>query len=287
MKKQPISVIIPNYSGYTLLQKHLPDVFTSLQSGDEVIIVDDASPDKSVAWLKKKFVLKMVSLDEYRGQWQLGKKKGDLRLLINGSNLRFAATSNKGVSAARNDLIFLINTDVSPVGECRNTLVSWFDDLSIFAVGCLEYEEYIGGTESGKNVLWFEKGLFFHAKANNMNTGPTAWVSGGSGMFRKKIWKKLHGFDIQFAPAYWEDIDLSVRAGDLGYSVIFDRSAVVLHQHESTNAHTFGSKTLLKMSWKSADLFTRKHASVSQMVSYYFWRPLWWWQRFKVIRLSS
>ncbi len=278
-----VSVIIPNYNGAALLPKHLPKIFACLHDTDEVIVVDDASTDDSVAWLRTKFDLQPLSSDLSAGTWSYKQSSGVLKLLRNRTNLRFAATCNKGVEQSQGELLFLVNTDVSPLADCRNSLVKWFSNTAVFAVGCLEYEDSQRGQESGKNELWFERGLFIHSKARDMQTGPTAWVSGGSGMFRKSMWQKLNGFDLKFSPAYWEDIDLSFRAQKKGFSVLFDRAAAVLHQHETTNSHTFSQRNLLRMSWKSSDYFARKHASAIQLIQYFLWRPFWWWKRFALL----
>jgi glycosyltransferase involved in cell wall biosynthesis len=42
-----VSVVIPNYNGKHLLEKHLPSVLSSMRSGDELLIIDDASTDDS------------------------------------------------------------------------------------------------------------------------------------------------------------------------------------------------------------------------------------------------
>ncbi len=47
-----ISIVIPNYNGEELLKKNLPKVFDSLPQDSEVIVVDDASTDKSIKYLK-------------------------------------------------------------------------------------------------------------------------------------------------------------------------------------------------------------------------------------------
>lgn len=278
-----VSVIIPNYGGRHLLQKHLPDVLACMQTGDEIIIVDDASPDDSVVWLVEQFAARKVNPNTYAGTWEQGAHSGAVVIIANTTNQRFAVSANIGATHATGEYLFLLNTDVSPLATCRDRLVAAFTNDAVFAVGCLEYEQSVGGAKSGKNRLWFERGLFFHAKAGTMQSGSTAWVSGGSGMFRRRIWQELGGFDVAFAPAYWEDIDLSHRARKAGYAILFCEDAVVLHQHETTNSQTFTKAALLHMSWRSADLFTRKHATTSELLQYYLWRPFWWWQRAKAL----
>ena len=60
----------------------------------------------------------------------------------------------------------------------------------------------------------------------------TLWVSGGAGMFRRKIWEELGGLQELYNPFYWEDIDLSYRALKSGYKILFEKRSIVSHYHE-------------------------------------------------------
>jgi GT2 family glycosyltransferase len=66
----------------------------------------------------------------------------------------------------------------------------------------------------------------------------SAWASGGSAIFRKKIWDEIGGFNEVYSPGYWEDIDLGWTAWRMGYKILFDPCAKVEHQHESSFAKT-------------------------------------------------
>ena len=154
-------------------------------------------------------------------------------------------------------------------------------DDKIFSIGCLEFEQNSKGVKSGKNKLWFKKGLFQHSKASNFESGETAWASGGSAMFSTSKWEQLGGFDPAFYPAYWEDIDISYRARKNGWLVLFNSQAIVYHKHESTNASTFGTNKLQDISWKNSLYFSWKHADAAQKIQYVLWYPYWLLQRMK------
>lgn len=278
-----ISVIIPTFNGQHLLKVFLPSVTQTMNSGDELIIADDASTDKTSKWLINRFQLKKKkqtsTYQVWLGQWQVSSKSGSFKLIIASENVRFAKNSNQAVQQATGQYIFLVNNDVQLDSqvilnfqkEIRN-----LDHKTLFAVGCLEYEgSDRSARKGGKNRLWFEKGLFTHARDNNFATGSTAWASGGSAFFSRKKWLQLDGFDEQFAPAYWEDIDLSFRAKKHGWKVWFSEDCVVFHQHESTHTDVFGVEQMSQFSWKNADYFTRKHADLWQRLAYYLWRPYW------------
>lgn len=280
-----VTAVIPTYNGLSLLQKNLPGVLRCLQDSDELIIVDDASSDLTLPWLDAQFKTKQRTqklngrkIKTRIGSFQLGKKKIRVVIVQNQKNLRFARSCNKGVLLAKHTLIFLINNDVSPHPDCLSYLMPHFQDKSVFAVAPLEVEKADGNLKAGKNVLEFKRGVFMHRRADSFESGPTAWVSGGSGLFDRVKWLELDGFDPRFAPAYWEDIDLSFRARQHGWQVLFESQAVVDHNHESTNADVFGQQRIAQMSWKNLNAFTDKHASASQKLQHWLWKPYWWWK---------
>ncbi len=282
-----ISVVIPTYNGQELLAKHLPAVFVMLNNNDEVIIVDDCSTDKSVAWLIESYqLLKISSTDSdcnvFFADYQFQQKQITILLVQNKHNLRFPGTANRGVSFAKHHLVLLLNNDVAPAADILTYLVPHFENKQVFGVGCLEkqHEELHQDkvVYSGKNVIKFQRGMFIHQKAADMKSGSTAWVSGGSGMFDVEKWRLLGGFDLAFSPAYWEDVDLSFRARERGWQVLFESQALVNHNHESTNAGAFGQEKIRLMSWRNARHFTIKNSTWLQKIQFLIWYPYWWWK---------
>ncbi len=280
-----VSVVIPTYNGQTLLQKNLPSVLKALKNGDEVVIVDDSSSDLTLPWLDEQFKTRQQTYKiqgkkrKVRlGHFQIGKKKIRILVLQNSRNLRFARSVNRGVQAAKFSLIFLLNNDVVPHQDCLDHLLPYFADPAVFGVAPLEIEQAEGGMFGGKNVLEFKRGMYIHRRAQEFHSGSTAWVSGGSGLFDRTKWLQLGGFDPDFSPAYWEDIDLSFRARLKGWKVLFEEKAVVDHNHESTNLSVFGQQQIQRMSWKNAKLFTQKHVSGIRKFQYWLWKPYWWWK---------
>ncbi len=280
-----VSVIIPTFNGKKLLEKNISSIFESMRTGDELVIVDDASNDDTVDWLQSEFSLSKnedrAEFDEFvfDGTFEKKNKKILIKLIQNKTNLRFAASCNKGVKLSTHELVFVVNNDVKLKSNTLTTLVPYFLNHNgqahqIFGIGCLEEERKKGKIEySGKNSLWFERGLFVHSKASEMITGETAWVSGGSGLFSKAKWQELQGFDRRFYPAYWEDIDLSARAKERGWQVLFDAEAVVEHHHESTNQTAFGQERINQMSFQNGMLFMWIHTNFVQKLQFLAWLP--------------
>lgn len=284
----PISCVIPSYNGQLLLKKHLPSVFDALQDKDQLVIIDDASTDATVQWLKEEYHLTPAennyfqnSSEVYSGIFKAKDKNIDLLLISNSQNVRFAKAVNRAVHFVSHPYFFLVNTDVSLQKRTLSILREQAqNDPSIFAIGCLEYADSKSGEKSGKNRLWFEKGLFQHSKANDFKSGPTAWASGGSALFSTEKWLELGGFDPAYYPAYWEDTDISFRARKKGWRVLFNEDAVVYHKHESTNATVFSTSSLSAISWRNAMIFTWKNATFLQRILFVIWLPYWQIKRF-------
>jgi GT2 family glycosyltransferase len=279
-----VSVVIPNYNGQHLLEKHLPAVLEMVRDGDEVVIVDDASTDQSVIWLRQQYNLHIKDQHQeftvLEGKWKNKSKACLIRLVQNRKNIRFGASSNRGIELSSQPYVFLLNNDVAPSQNVLDVVLPHFQDERVFAVGCLEKENQGKKVvEGGKNQLWFQRGLFFHSRASNFSTGETAWVSGGSGVFDRQKWQKLGGFDKAYAPAYWEDIDISFRARKRGWKILFDQKAIVYHNHESTNQTAFGQRRIAKMSWKNADTFVWRNGTLIQKTQHILWKPYWFYKR--------
>lgn len=215
------SIIIPNFNSRSLLKENLPKIIHEVEKNSkktcEIIIVDDCSTDGSMEIIQNM-------------QDEIKNKNIKSKIIQNKKNLGFASSVNKGVLAASSDLILLLNSDISPESGFLPPFLRHFSDPGVFAVGCLQKCQ-----EEGKLVLRgrgtgrFQTGFLVHRKGD-ADKKDTLWVSGGAGMFRKKIWTELGGLNELYNPFYWEDIDLSYRALKAGYKLLFEPDSVVNHE---------------------------------------------------------
>lgn len=253
-----LSLVIPNYNGKTLLKKNLPGVLKACQewaeTGWEVIVVDDASTDDSVAFLKENYP--------------------QIKIVTHEKNKRLAAACNSGVKKAKGEIIVLLNNDVSPEPGFLKPLLKHFKNPKVFAVGCKEKDVRQGRlVYSGRGLGEFKRGFFFHRRAKNQNKKDTLWTVGGSMAVNRKKWLELGGMDTLFRPAYYEDIDLSWRARKKGWRVLFEPRSVVNHHHETTNILTFGRKQMTKYAYKNQFLFVWKNGDAKMIAQHLFWQP--------------
>ncbi len=210
-----LSIVIPNYNGRQLLESNFSKVISfvkNLKPGDaEIIIVDDCSRDDSISFLQQNY-------------------QKEIRLIKHTQNRGFSSAVNTGVRAANGEFIFLLNNDAYPKNNFFYNILDLFEDKKVFAISLNEENGF--GPASAK----FENGF-----VELVNRKPVKgieksfFVSGGSGIFRKSIWKELGGLDEKlFSPYYWEDLDICYRAMKRGYVNLWDPNSKVVHNHEST-----------------------------------------------------
>ncbi len=238
------------------MEKHLQKVIDNAP-GAEIVVADDMSSDGSVTYLKKNFP-KVVVVER-------NKREG------------FAANVNAGVAKATGDIVILLNTDVEPEKGFLKPLLSHFEHPDMFAVGCLEKSPEANGVVlRGRGLARWTKGYFIHSKGEVDEGTTTAWVSGGSGAFRRSMWVKLGGMDVLYNPFYWEDIDLSYRARKAGWNIVFEPKSVVNHYHEEGKIkREFTPTDVKRIVYRNQFVFIWKNVSnVSILLSHIFWTPI-------------
>jgi GT2 family glycosyltransferase len=208
MAKMPsIDIIIPSFNGKYLLEKHLPEVLKNSGYLNRVIIIDNGSTDGTVNWLEEYYP--------------------EIIIVKNKTNLGFTKPINQGVAKSNAQFFVLLNNDVRPEKDYLKNTLRFFQDEKVFAVSFNEKES------SWPLVSWDGK-IQFTRGEDKSKPRSTAWASGGSAIFNRKIWDKLGGFNEVYAPFYWEDIDIGYRAWKSGYKIIWDNESQVVHEHEST-----------------------------------------------------
>jgi GT2 family glycosyltransferase len=220
---QSISVVIPNYNGVHLLPDTLPAVFDALEKSGlpyEVIISDDCSTDNSVSFLQSNYPR--------------------IKLLRNEKNEGFSPTINKGVFAAANSHILLLNSDVKLTTNYFKGLLRYFDKEDTFGVMSRIVGWDDDTIQDGGKYPSFH-GLKIKTSGNYIpaNSEPDQWLYSmylsGANTFidRKKIFL-LKGFNEMFAPFYVEDYELSVRAWRIGWKCYYDHDTVCRHKESVT-----------------------------------------------------
>lgn len=219
MKK---NVVIPNYNGSSLIQQNLPKVYEAVRDYDAVItIVDDCSRADDFEQLE-------TIVTNFKKQLPM-----PIHVLHHTQNEGFSSTVNDGAHADESDLTVFLNSDVVPEKNFLKSSIEILEkDPSVFGVGSMDKSKEGSKTVlRGRGLGSFQRGFLLHCRGE-VDKQNTLWVSGGSSVIRTTLFKKLGGFDENYNPFYWEDIDLSYRALKSGYTLVFNPKSVVEHYHE-------------------------------------------------------
>lgn len=231
------SVIIPVWNGLEMLKANLPAVIKARPT--EIIIVDDASPDDSAAFVRKNFP--------------------QIKIIRHSQNTRFPQAVNDGVAAAKSDIVVLLNQDVCPRPDFLKPVLQHFQDPQVFAVTFNEQEHSWAKAEIRSGFVEFENG------PKDGKVHESFWANGGSSAIRRDLWNQLGGFDAIFSPGYFEDFDLSWRARNRGFKVLWDPQSQVTHATESTNRSAFAPAYLRRRKERNYLLAHWKNLPLSQM----------------------
>ena len=252
----PVSVVIPNYNGKELLAECLPSVVANMADappGSEVIVVDDASQDESLEFLSKNFPqVRVVPLPVNHG---------------------FGGACNKGISLARNRIVFLLNSDVIVKDGCIPRLVAHFKNPDVFTVQPKMLAWDGKQLNGGLNMHYEMFGYFCLQNERDLprlqyveEPGPTIYAIGGAMIFDKVKWDALGGFDPMFAPFCWEDIDVSYRALKRGWDVIYEPGSEVIHKDHGTLSKVFAPTFRTRIEQRNEMLFLWKNIHDSDMI---------------------
>ena len=221
-----VSVVIPNYNG----EKFLKNLFDSLNADSEcigeVIIVDNASSDKSKEYI-----------DRYKFNF-------DSHLIENSKNLGFAPAVNQGISKAKYEYVFLLNNDTQLKKGAVKTLldvISQDDKIFSCQAKMLQYKNknLIDDAGDEYNLLgWTKKTGENHPSGDFTEVRDIFSACAGAAMYKKSVLGEIGMFDDNYF-AYMEDVDLALRARIYGYHNLLCPDAVVYHIGSATSGSRY------------------------------------------------
>ncbi len=219
-----VSVVIPTHNRRNSVKRLVQSVLNSSYKNVEIIVVDDASSDGTLAFLTEKY-----------------RKNKNITILHNKKNLYTAATRNKGAEKAKGDYIFFVDDDNVVDKNTIAELVKPFeDDHLIGEIGPINYN-----FNSKKKVLWCvtRRDMFTtktyqprsHKEFGKRLTWSTADVPNAF-MVRREVFKK---YKIKFREVFeimYEESDYAYRVRNAGFKVVVARNARIYHDIEEARS---------------------------------------------------
>ena len=245
MTTPEVSVILVSYNTSSYIRRALESLFRETQlTSIEVIVVDNASSDDSVAMIRQFFP--------------------QVTLIESGANLGFAGGVQLGVKQAIGQYLLLLNPDTVIINAAVDRLlhfaklhpangiwsgVTLNNDMSLNT-------QHAWSKPTLHDLLYSALGLskLFSKTCvfNNANYG--CWkrdtvkevdiVSGCFFLTTRELWDKLGGLDASFF-MYAEEADYCLRAKALGYQPIVTPDARIIHHGGVSHSHFSGKQIKL------------------------------------------
>lgn len=210
-----VSIIIPAYGK---LQYTLACVRSLAQHGAqtpfEVILVDDASPDDSTA--------------------TLARIEG-LHLLRNASNLGFVGSCNAGAAVACGEFLVFLNNDTQVTPGWLDALLRCFAERADCGIAGSRLVYPDGRLQEAGGVVFADGSCWNYGRFEPRDAPAfryrraVDYVSGAALMVRSDVFRRAGGFDLRYAPGYYEDTDLAFAVRQLGLRVYYEPASTVVH----------------------------------------------------------
>lgn len=240
-----VTVLIPNFNGLKFLYDCIDCLDKQSYKDFKTLVVDNASSDGSVEWLRE------------RG----------IDCLVLNKNYGFAGGVNAGIEVCDTKYTILLNNDTKAEPDYVANLLSAIKrDEKIFSVSpmMIQAQDYrhIDDAGDGLCVIGFayQRGVGELTKRYEKPCRIFASCAGAA-IYDTKLLKELGAFD-KFHFAYLEDVDLGYRARLYGYINMYEPSARVVHLGSATSGSKYND-------------FKVKLAARNNIYLHYKNQPLW------------
>ncbi len=237
-KKAKTAIVILNYNGEEILESYLPSTLHSTDRPVDFVIIDNASTDESVSFIK---------------EWH-----PEYKLLEFTSNYGYAGGYNKGLEQLDYEYVALINSDIQCTQNWLDPILDKMEeDPSIAAISPKirsieqpDHFEYAGAAGGFIDILAYPfcRGRLFSTVEKDSDQYQSEqeifWASGAAMVVRKSVFDALGGFDADYF-AHQEEIDLCWRMKRAGYKIMVLPGSHVYHLGGGTLAYESPNKTYL------------------------------------------
>lgn len=213
-----VSIVILTYNSERFIGPCLESLAAVEHPDLEIVVVDNASSDGTI---------------------ERARTAGHFDILIpNKTNCGCAGGYNDGWRASSGQIVLFLNPDTTVDGQVATALVEAFESHPRAAVcGCkILYPD--GRTIWHAGGILHPNGMTNHLGKDEQDNGQydevreIDYASGCAVAVRREFLELAGGFNEDYWPGYYEEVDLCARAHRMGFEVKYVPRAVVYH-HES------------------------------------------------------
>jgi GT2 family glycosyltransferase len=235
-------VLVLNYNGTAHLDACLSSLLRAAACHGRpcpVVLVDNRSIDDSVAFTRTRFP--------------------EIEIVVSPKN-DFLFSLNDVARARDEDIVIIVNNDMRFDQGFVAPLIEHFASADVFAAGAAIFDwsgsaNTVGPRCARVRHCWFYKWWSY----DRQQTALTLEVCGGAAAYRRRMFVQLGGFDPLYRPGYYEDLDLSYRAWERGWRVVYEPRSRAYHKESVSMLARYGDTGKARLLYRNHLLFTIKN----------------------------
>ena len=239
------TVAIINWNSGRWLRPCVESLLATTTTAD-ILVIDNASEDAS-----------LESIEGFRNR---------VNLVQNSVNRGFAAAVNQAFHATTTTHVLILNPDVRAMPGAVQLLEEFMDaQPRVAAVGGYVGDRYLPkALPSIKSLVRENLGLravgagYDRRGLGGPEPRSVEQPAAAALMVRRDAYDDVGGFDEQFYPAWYEDVDFCQRLKEKGWEVYFAPKAEFLHEG-GYSAETMGAPDFMRSYYSNQLRYARKH----------------------------
>lgn len=209
-----VSIIIVDFNQPALTLNCLNSILITVQIPYEIILIENAPETNALNFINR---------------------LSNVEVHINKKNFHFLKGANQGAQIARSQYLLFLNNDTvlypNAVSIAKNTIeeskktgivgakIILFNG-QLQEVGCYLFDDgRTLGVGRGDSPFLLK---YSYTRSVDYTAGAFLFI-------RKSLFEEVGQFDEDYAPAYYEDVDLSLKVQALGYEVVVNPDIIIQH----------------------------------------------------------
>lgn len=236
MANNSVAVVVLNWNGSVDTVQCIESLLAQTTDSFDIIVVDNGSNTGDINRLRQYINTVNTPIK--------------ITLLFNKKNLGFTGGVNTGIrwaDAHNFKYVALLNNDATAKTDWLSKLLTSAKQSSLNGIVTSLMLDEKGEEIDSTGEIYTVWGLPYPRDRGKLSddASPSGYVcgaSGGASLYRLSMLRQVGFFDDRFF-AYYEDVDLSLRALLHGWKIFYERSAIVYHHRGETSRKINGFTT--------------------------------------------